>query len=125
MNENHSNQRNETKQEKTETYIDDQLSEPNQLGSFGEQESTKAFIFGFHQQIPRQIQTVLFGNGTIVILLGHIQFFLDQLSIGHTLVVYVMDQGTPSTSKLSQWIRCDAYRYRIGNGADAVSEASL
>lgn len=61
--------------------------------------TSERFIFSLHEHLPPKLDTVLFGDRLLVDL-GVGCVFLDELSVGDTRVVNIVDDGRKDDRKL-------------------------
>mmetsp|Transcript_26863 Transcript_26863/g.75430 ORF Transcript_26863/g.75430 Transcript_26863/m.75430 type:complete len:246 (+) Transcript_26863:753-1490(+) len=93
-----------------EHHIDERLPEAVQLFVRLVDAIPKVLELRFHQQLPRQIDRILLCHALILVQLRDGRFLLDQLGVGDTGVIDVMDQGGQKARELRQRIGSDAVR---------------
>ena len=72
--------------------INYQCSEMLQLFTCGINRPPKLEVFVLHEEVPRQINRVLFGNALVVVQCGKSWTFADECWIWNSRMVHVVDQ---------------------------------
>src|SRR3569832_705947 len=76
----------------------------------GVNDPTQVDIRILHQQIPGNIDRVLFRHTLVLVDGGNVRLFFDQLLVGDSGMIHIVNQGGENGGKLREWIRCNAVR---------------
>mmetsp|Transcript_20742 Transcript_20742/g.59103 ORF Transcript_20742/g.59103 Transcript_20742/m.59103 type:complete len:458 (-) Transcript_20742:2691-4064(-) len=94
-------------------HVYDVLPKPLELQLVAEDASLQRGKFGLHQQIPRNINRILFGHTLILVLRSKRRVFLCHLAIRNSTVIDIVNDAAKDHGKLRQ---------RIGSNAVGLKE---